>query len=366
MATMRTLSLPAITGQAWRQTFAFLFRPFRRGMWWNLLFIAWLSGNLGGGCNLNMNLPNWGPQQTQTESVTTQTGPFSLTFRDIQKGISQVRQGIGPYRAWVGAGVLFVILFSLLFSWLGARFNFVFVDVLTTGTVAVKEPFRRHRDVAHSYFWWNLGLSLVMLVIFWGGLGWWTVTLWGAYARVPDLPLLTFFKQQIPFIAWGIGYATFFSLVATVVWIWSVDFIVPIMYQNRSGVLAAWKAYLAILGRSPWEAFKYLLWKGLLNLVGGLAATLVAVVLFVGLFLGALVLVLLGVGLAKLFPPLTIGLIVIGVILLVVVLTVLVIALSLMMVPVPVWLRLFSLHYLQALGEGYQFFPAATPAPEPT
>ena len=49
---MRTVSLSALTGQAWAQTKQWLLRPFRWRVWFKLLLIVWLSGNLSGGCPL--------------------------------------------------------------------------------------------------------------------------------------------------------------------------------------------------------------------------------------------------------------------------------------------------------------------------
>src|SRR3989338_4159180 len=74
---LRTTSFFKLTEQAWRRTANLLFRPFRLGVWWKLLLIAFVSGQLVsgwagfGGPNLNWSRE---PEEKQTRSTADAVG----------------------------------------------------------------------------------------------------------------------------------------------------------------------------------------------------------------------------------------------------------------------------------------------------
>ena len=116
----------------------------------------------------------------------------SFTYHDVQEGLTKARESLGKY--WIICSLLVVgfLLWALLWLWLEARFKFVFIDVLVTGLVEIVAPFKRCRDIARSYWMWQIGFGLATsmsgIVLF--------QDLWSRllarYAKTPDLPLMTF------------------------------------------------------------------------------------------------------------------------------------------------------------------------------
>lgn len=405
---MRSVSLANLTGQAWRQMIALLFRPFRLTVWLKVLLIAWVAGQLAASLNLNFNLPTQPQKKTveqaaQTEPPTTtevepnvasddtlpqdeETVPESeepkseaaevlaepkkqspMTYTNVQHGLHWMQEAWGRFGIVIALGVVAYLAFLMLWLWLQARMGFVFVDVVTTGKVAVIEPFKRYREPARSYFKWLVGcgfVSLGLLVMFVWSVG---AKFLALYAQTPETPIETFLLQHVGTFIWTIvGWILCLWLPLSLLWIWSVDFIVPIMQQRGCTVLAAWRAYGRVLARSPWEAVLYLLWKLLLNILVGIVWMLAVFAFVLGLVLVCVVVGLLGLGLAKLLPILTIPLIIFGVIALLSLMLTFTFAIWLVQVPPAVWFRIFSLRYLQALGMGYQFFEAEAAASSPS
>ena len=383
---MRTVPLSALTGQAWAQAKQLLLQPFRWRVWFKLLLIVWLSGNLSGGCHLGgsgrsgsstrrsskratISAPTAQRAAPSTErleptphdSVPSQTAPQPaqqpVRYEQIRHGIEVAQNWLWTYRLII-AGVLFLVIALILFmDWLCARFNFVFVDAVTSGAVAITEPFRRWRDVARSLFWWMLGFSTALLAIWLVGLYVWGASLLSRYAQAPEIAVSAFLLGHLGELIVGACALIVLIIVGTIVWVWLIDFVVPIMWLRRCQVLDAWAACLELLKRSGGDAVKYLLWRFMLSVVSGLVVGIASLLALLALALIGVVVGLLGFGLAKLVPMLTIPLIVTGAILLAGVIGALIVAGSFAQVFVAVWFRLFSLRYVQAMDAQYRFFP---------
>ena len=372
-------SLMVLTSAAFNDTTSRLLRPLRWGVWWKLWLIAWLSGYLGGGLNFNFHIPSRRPvpqehaalqapspepaQQDTTskkqEGKKEQPQRPPTTYQDLRHSLGAIRRLISQHPGWVAVAVLAMVPFMLLFNWLGARFSFVFVDVMTTGRVAIVEPFGRYRELGRSLFWWMTWLGVVILGAL-GALVWTFMTqLLARYAQTPERPLELFLFDQWQWVGQELLITIFlFGLPLIVLGTWTTDFVVPIMWRRRSGILNAWQEQLRLVQRHPWDQLKYLMWKLLLEVVIGLTYMIALLAAILALVIAAVVLVLVGVVMMKLLPVTKVPLQVLGAVLLIVTILALAVAFVLCAVFPAVWLRIFSLRFLQAVNPEYQFFQA--------
>lgn len=379
---MRTVPLTTLTTQAWNQMVALLFRPIRWKVWLKLLLIAWLSGYLGqGGCNGgNFNIPTQPdtkkhepaavpPAREKTPGKTIKEKEVSkpYTYRDLRKDLRDAEEQAANYVVFILAAVAFFALFIALFAWLAARFSFVFVDVLTSGQVAIIEPFKRHREVAWTYFLWIFIFGIVVIGIMISFFVFAGLSMLQLYAATPNLPIENFFSEQFwklfsILASYIIGLVVFFILMG-IVGIWQADFVVAIMYQKRCNVLEAWQTYLRQVRAAPWDAVKYILWRWLIGIVVAVIYGIAMLAVMMVLFIVGLICFLIGAGVVALIPVLQWPLTAIGIMAIVVVTMALMFAMLLTMVPTAVWFRFFSLRYLQALNIGFHFFNDTPPLP---
>lgn len=350
-----------------------LFKPFRLGVWLRLLLIAWLSGYLGqAGCNnSNFNVPGSGSErrhkreQAAAEHDKKPAKPY--TCQDLRKDIGEFTDGAVRYSAFIvlGAGLVGAVL--VFFAWISARFQFVFIDVLVSGVVAVIEPFKRHRETARTLFFWNLAMSAVGVVLLIGFFWMVAASLLQLIGRSPELALEKFFAEHLlEVISIIAGYVVLLIIVCIllgIVGMWTMDFVVPIMFQKRCSVLAAWSHWLALVRQSFWEAAKYILWRWLMAIVISVVLGLAYLAILLALVLVGVVVGLIGAGLASALPALKWPLAAAGILLLVLVFLAIFFGAMMAMTPPAVWIRYLSLRYLQSLNAGYHFFSDTPPLP---
>lgn len=210
------------------QTRKVLFSPFDLGNWLVLGFCQFLVALGGGGNNFNFNYnfgggpggPGGGPG-----------GP------DFQPVIDWFKENAGMVAAIVGGALLLMLALAMLFTWLGSRGSFMFLDGVVRARGAVGEPWHEYRREANSLFWFRFLLVLagllvlVVLLPICGLIAW------------PDL------KQQQ--MGGAVMLATVvavlgilgFSIVLGLVRLFLKDFVVPIMYLQRISTVEAWRVF---------------------------------------------------------------------------------------------------------------------------
>jgi hypothetical protein len=201
-------------GLAINRTGRMLFKPFQAGKWFTLGFCAWLA-HLGEGGGSNINLPGGGP------------GP-------MPNNPEELRQWFLRNAYWIVPLVLGVVGLFVLVVWIRARGKFLFLEAVAQDRPAVVEPWKRLRPLGNSFFFFDLllyvstFLAMALLVV--GAL-----TL--AY---PDIQARRFGPGAWAALLGGLALLLAGSLVFLLARAVADDFLVPLMYLRGRGIGVAW------------------------------------------------------------------------------------------------------------------------------
>jgi hypothetical protein len=302
----RNVSVILPVGQAIDRAKLLLFQPFDPGKWFIIGFCAWLAylGEGGFGGNFNFNGPGGGGR-----------GGGGL-----REWLEQARDFVMNNLHWIVPVALAVIALSLalgvLLTWLSSRGKFMFLHCVALNRAEVAAPWNKYRNEANSLFVFRLVLGLLSLV--------------------PTLPLIVGILLVLLRIAGGrgtspgpivllIGLVLVFALIVFALWLvakLTTDFVVPLMYLRGARCVDAWKEFYGLLAANPGNFVLYLLFQIVLSLaIGVLVITAVLVTCCIaGCFL--------------MIPYLG----------------------TVLMLPVLVFSRAYSLHYLAQFAPEYDTF----------
>ena len=285
-----------------------LFRPFDLERWLALGFCAWLAtlGSGGGGGN--------GIEWRKD------TG-------DPREFFYQAREYVLANLAWIVPlfflGLALILTFWILFTWLSSRGRFMFLHNVIHNTTEVRRPWSQFREYAHSLFLFRLVLDVIGMLagtVIVGGGAFLIFTLWqragaGAlWTLVVLVPLLV--------IA---------SLGFIVIKVLTTDFVLPVMLLRSTYCVPAWQDFNLLLFAHPGRFILYLLFKFALGLAIGAIVFLLAV-LTCGCACCIMTLPYIG---------------------------------TVLLLPIHVFTRAYSLHYLRQYGPAYDVYgPVSRPASE--
>lgn len=200
-----------------------LFRPFDLGKWFIVGFCAWLAllgeqGGGGGGGNYNFGQGRSGD--------------------GILRELDRVKEYVMDNLTWivpvVAAVVLIVVALGILFLWLNARGKFMFLHCVALNKAEVVAPWNGFSREANSLFLFRLVLSVVsavlilplvvlIVVLVIGMVKVEAATVAGVAGSVGALLVI-------------IGLALVFFLIRKL----TTDFVVPIMFLRRKKCLEGW------------------------------------------------------------------------------------------------------------------------------
>jgi hypothetical protein len=253
--------------------------------------------------------------------------------------------------------LLLIGLITVLWTWIRANFSFVFIDAVVRNDASLRIPFHRNKTQGNSFFWWSIAYGLAALITFGIIISLLILQLskagvFNAKFPINAVQILSIVLQYVPLlIVTGILFA--------VVSIFVYDFILPIMYKRKMGILKAWGVFFGIAKRNIGDILLYLLVKlGLSILAVIIAIVLVIVGILAFLLIGGLI-GLLGWGIYSLTPrvakPIVLGvLIVLGVPTFVF----LGFLYSLIFIPITIFFRTFPLNVLGSIDESLDVFAA--------
>lgn len=256
----RRIEIFAPFGQAFELTKKILFQPFDLGKWFVIGFAAWLATFFGGGGGYG-----WQKRLGQGDwrwQARHQGAP--LNWHDSAPWVIPVFL----------VGLLCVLAFVALILWLNARGRFMFTDCIVRNRGAIAEPWRQYRTEANSLFLFQLVIALCALIGF-GALAFLFGLMW--YWSHPVVP-------TVVLVGLGVGWfllAFFFGLVAR--------FMVPVMYRQRCGAMAAFSIVCALVGGNLgvfilFLFFYILLWvaAAMIACVAGCATCCIAAIPYLG------------------------------------------------------------------------------------
>jgi len=288
-----------------------LFQPFDLGKWFVIGFAAWLAhlgeqGFSGGG---NFGGSHGGGGNFQHE--------FDRSRVYVMSNLSWIVPLV------VGIVVLCLILW-VVFTWLSSRGKFLFLHCVALNKAEIQKPWEQFAGAGNSLWLFRLGLGLVGMLV--------TLPLL-ALVLVPVFKMVSRGEPNAAAILLAAGALLAFIVAAIVFGVigkLTTDFVVPIMFRRANKCLAAWGELRGLLRARFGSFVLYLLMQIVLGMAIGM---LVLVVVLVTCCIAGCFLAIPYIG-------------------------------TVLLLPVLVFKRAYSLHFFAQFGPEYDVFPpeAATPA----
>ncbi len=219
-----------------------LFKPFELRKWFVIGFCAWLAflGSGGGGGNGGGGGPGGRPP-------------------DVREGFGEAKEFVIENLAWIIpvalTVVVLIIVLWLVFTWLSSRGRFMFLHCVAENKAEVKVPWTKFRQHANSLFLFRIVLGLI------------------GFAAI-GLPCLLavgliaiMVASNIPGAAAVLGFVMIgliifaISIALFLVGKFTMDFIVPIMFLRTTSCTAGWRELLTILSVNKARFVLYILFQ---------------------------------------------------------------------------------------------------------
>ena len=234
-------------GQAFELMKKILFQPFDLKKWFVIGFAAWLANLGSGGGSFNY-------QFNRREEM-----------HKVNDAISQIPHPILVFG--VSLLIVFVLALIVLFAWLRARGGFMFIDCIVKNRGAISEPWREFQKEGNSYFLFWL-LVLFGFVIF---------------AALLALPLLAvaikgryyldLHRDRLGiYVLLAIAGWVFVILLVIIAWALIASFMMPVMYRRRCRTYEAFRAAISLIAAHPGEIVLYCLFLIVLAIATGLVS----------------------------------------------------------------------------------------------
>lgn len=239
------------------QTKEILFRPFELGKWLRLGFCAFLMGltSSGGGGG------GGGPGQPRAGGGNPPGGdPFFEWIKDHLLIVFAIAVVV----------VAMIIIVWFVITWLSSRGHFMFIDGVVQNRGAVVEPWREYRYEGNSLFWLRFWLSWASLTALLA------IALFAGALALPDILEDEFGLWAMSAIVFAAVSMVAFVLLSALVSMVLADFVVPIMYLRRTSSVKALQAWHQEMLLGHFAAFvRYALFKILMSICVGVIALFV-------------------------------------------------------------------------------------------
>jgi len=348
------------------------FSPFSLKKIFILAFVAWLGAGVQG-CNIPF-LPKHTVREETAMPISPGIAAHKKSFApipsikvndpNIQKNPIKLPSGqhwdlnYSLYPAAMSLVVFVITLivaFIFVFTWVSARFSFIFLDNTIKNDASIHNPFYRYKQEGNSLFIFNFLWGAVFLLL-----------ICAVIIKMAANPALDFFPtemtaaiimQHIP-----LAIVLFTIISATVLFFtFTYDFAVPIMYHNRISILPAWKIVFSLLKKRKKDVLLYLILKLGLTICAtilAVAAYLIAAVIIalIGLA-GGLIFYFMGQLAIKTIPFIAYFFYALAIVTGIIFLFLLCALFLVVMVPIALFFRIFSVKFIEIAGDNYNFFP---------
>ena len=359
----------AVIGESAKWTKQALFKPFSFKKWLALTFIALMAGAMSNGCNLNSGGGGNGghhyeSQQQQEEKAGITEGGKAQTVPPITKQ-RPTREDAILILTVIGSVIIFFVVILILFTWLGSRFSFVFLEDVVKNDASIRAPFSGNREQGNSYFKFNLAFIFILfaalgILIFLAVLTCVKAGILSALnTQTPDpKAVMGLILVLIPFFLVLMLFIFIVSLISVI----TIDLVLPIMYKEKIKILASWGKAWALVKKNAGNFAVYILIKIGFGIGAGIVYFLAFIILFIIFLIPVALLVFALWLIAKVIPAAAVIAYwaVCGVVLTPVCLFLLycLIALNL---PFAVFFRTYSLKFLERLDPQYALIKTEKP-----
>lgn len=307
----KTAYSPALNA-ALDTTRSLLFSPFQLSTWLVLGFSAWLSGIT--------------PASFQIHSFFgSPDSGLAPAKQAVHEGLSAFHQNPVLLLTLTGIGLILLTGFIAVTLWIQSRSVFVFLDGVVSGHAEVAEPWKAWKKEGNSFFRWLLGFSFLSLFL----IGVWAL---GLALIAATISAESSILHQPALLAALLLVAILFLLtlfVLSSITLIQKDFIIPLMALHHQSAWKTWKLFFPILTHHLAGMTGYIFLRiglGILVSMGTTVITLAACCLCCA-------------GLLLAFPY-------VG---------------TVILLPIPVFFRAFSLHFLAQYGNEYNAWKIQRP-----
>jgi hypothetical protein len=237
-----------------------LFRPFNLRTWFVIGFCAWLAylgsgGGGGGGGGPNFNVPH-----RQGHGA------------EVRDALNEAKEFLVDNLYWIiPVAVIIVVLivgFALLIAWLNSRGRFMFLHCVAENKAEIKVPWRKFKKQANSLFLFRIVLGIISLVVV-------VLPIFGIVALI--VMMIAGTGPAVVSIS-GIVVLGLLILVLSIALFlvkkFTMDFVVPIMFLRTANCMAGWREFMTILSANKLRFALYLLFQIVIAIVIGAIITL--------------------------------------------------------------------------------------------
>ena len=238
-----------------------LFKPFDLGKWFVIGFCAWLAylgtgGGPGGGGGGGGGGPRYSVPHKQPEAQ-----------EQIKEFVESARYYVSDNINWIVpvavTVVTLIILIGLLVAWLNSRGRFMFLHCVATNRAEVKVPWHKFRQQGNSLFLFRIVLGIIsFFVVIAPIIGIAVLVIMMISGTAPGI-------VSIPGIV--ILGLTIFALLIFLFLVkkFTFDFVVPIMFLRMVSCTAGWREFMTILSANKLRFILYLLFQIVIKIVIG-------------------------------------------------------------------------------------------------
>jgi hypothetical protein len=234
-----------------------LFEPFDAGKWFVLGFCAFLA-HLGEG--------GFGPPGNGGDNSSGGGGGGGGP-NDVREVNAWLQDHLALILVLVALTLLVTLAIVVVLLWLNSRGRFLFIDGIVRNRAAVVKPWKKYRREGNALFGFRLVFGLLTGVVLLLIVSLCLIVAW------PDISARNFRAPAALALLVGVALLLPTLLATWLVNLFLLDFVVPVMYVRRLGVLAAWGVFFReLLAGRVGTFLLYVLFKVLLALVVGLLA----------------------------------------------------------------------------------------------
>jgi hypothetical protein len=238
-------------GKALEEVKTILFRPFSLEKWFTIGFCAWLAflGSSGGG-------PGGGGGNNYHNSGNP------------AEQLEHAKEWFIMNMAWlipvVIVGVTVVVLIGFVITWLQSRGQFMFLHCVAKNRAEVSIPWTKYSRHGNSLFLFRIAfglISFVVVILYMLAVGLGVFFLAGGMNGFHEVK-----ASMIIGIIAGVMGLIMLVIVLAVIKKFTLDFVVPIMYLRTTSCVAAWSEFLEIVSARKGALLVYILFQFVISI----------------------------------------------------------------------------------------------------